>query len=46
MFSISTSVLRKSNDFLIVDLGPLRKINADLNSANEVLACIHEIVLA
>ena len=45
MFSISTSVLRKSRDFLIVDLFPLRQINADLSSANEVLARIHEIVL-
>ena len=33
---------RKSHDFLIVDLVPLRHINADLRSANEVLARIHE----
>ena len=46
MFSISISVLRKSHDFLMVDLVPLRHINADLRSANEVLARIHEIVLA
>ena len=44
MFSISMSVLRKSHDFLMVDLVPLRHINADLRSANEVLARIHEIV--
>ena len=46
MLSISMSVLWKSHDFLIVDLVPLRHINADLRGANEVLACIHEIVLA
>ena len=46
MFSISMSVLRRSHDFLMVDLVPLRHINADLRSANEVLARIHEIVLA
>ena len=46
MLSISMSVLWKSHDFLIVDLVPLRHINADLRSANEVLARNHEIVLA
>ena len=46
IFSISISVLRKSHDFLMVDLVPLRHINADLRSANEVLARIDEIVLA
>ena len=45
MFSISTSVLWKSHDFLIVDLLPLRQINADLSGANKVLARINEIVL-
>ena len=46
MLSISISMLRKSHNFLIVDLVPLRHINADLRSAHEVLARIHEIVLA
>ena len=46
MFSISISILRKSHDFRTVDLVPLRQINADLRSAKEVLARIHEIVLA
>ena len=45
MFSISISILRKSHDFRTVDLVPLRQINADLKSAKEVLARIHEIVL-
>ena len=44
--SISISVLRKSHDFLTVVLVPLRQINADLRSAKEILAPIHEIVLA
>ena len=44
MFSISISVLRKSHDFLTVDLG-LRQINADLRSLKDVVARIHEIVL-
>ena len=46
MLSISMSALWKSHDFLIVDLVPLRHINKDLRSANEVLARIHEIILA
>ena len=36
MFSISISVLQKSNNLLTVDLVPLRQINADLKSAKEV----------
>ena len=35
-----------SYDFRTVDLVPLRQINADRRSAKEVLARIHEIVLA
>ena len=48
MFSIVISVLRKSYDFLTVDLVPLRQINADLRGAKEILARIHDsdIVLA
>ena len=46
MLAISMSVLWKSHDFLIVDLVPLRHINADFRSANEVPVRIHEIVLA
>ena len=46
VFSVSLSVLRKSLDLLTVDLVPLRQINVDLRSAKEVLARIHEIVLA
>ena len=46
MLSTSISMLRKSHDFLIVDLVPLRHINADLRSANEVLARIHGVVLS
>ena len=41
-----TNQLRKSHDFRTVDLVPLRQINADLRSAKEVLARIHEIVSA
>ena len=48
MLSISISVLRKSPDFLIVDLVPLRHINADLRSEKEVLAsllCLSAVVV-
>ena len=44
--STSISMFLKSQKAFLLALEPLRQISADLSKAKDVLALIHEIVLA